>query len=107
MIEALRTIEHKISKTAVIMLETCAYAGSGNVEKVQERFTHCTEHLTEEAEHQMVAVLGLGLITLGEDVGAEMMLRTFDHLLHYCELPIKRAVPLLLRYFTFPTQISL
>jgi 26S proteasome regulatory subunit N1 len=96
MIEALRTIEHKISKTAVIMLETCAYAGSGNVEKVQEMLHHCTEHLTEEAEHQMVAVLGLGLITLGEDVGAEMMLRTFDHLLHYCELPIKRAVPLAL-----------
>ena len=96
MMEALRTIEHKISKTAVIMLETCAYAGSGNVEKVQEMLHHCTEHLTEDAEHQMVAVLGLGLITLGEDVGAEMMLRTFDHLLHYCELPIKRAVPLAL-----------
>ena len=54
----------------------------------------CAEHLTEDAEHQMAAVIGLGLITMGEDVGAEMALRTFDHLLHYCELPIKRAVPL-------------
>jgi 26S proteasome regulatory subunit N1 len=96
MIEALRTIEHKISKYAVIMLETCAYAGSGNVEKVQEMLHQCTEHITEDAEHQMAAVIGLGLITLGEDVGAEMMLRTFDHLLHYCEIPIKRAVPLAL-----------
>lgn len=94
MIEALRTIEHKISKYAVVMLETCAYAGSGNVELVQDMLHQCAEHLTEDAEHQMAAVLGLGLITLGEDVGAEMMLRTFDHLLHYCELPIKRAVPL-------------
>eukprot|EP00525_Craspedostauros_australis_P009211 CAMPEP_0198126630 /NCGR_PEP_ID=MMETSP1442-20131203/45296_1 /TAXON_ID= /ORGANISM="Craspedostauros australis, Strain CCMP3328" /LENGTH=251 /DNA_ID=CAMNT_0043786449 /DNA_START=1 /DNA_END=756 /DNA_ORIENTATION=- len=33
---------------------------------------------------------------MGEDVGSEMILRTFDHLLHYCELPIKRAVPLAL-----------
>lgn len=94
MLEALRTIEHKISKYAVVMLQTCAYAGSGNVELVQEMLHQCAEHLTEDAEHQMAAVLGLGLITLGEDVGAEMMLRTFDHLLHYCELPIKRAVPL-------------
>mmetsp|Transcript_503 Transcript_503/g.753 ORF Transcript_503/g.753 Transcript_503/m.753 type:complete len:924 (+) Transcript_503:86-2857(+) len=96
MIEALRTIEHKISKYAVVMLETCAYTGSGNVLKVQEMLHQCTEHLTEDAEHQMAAVIGLGLITLGEDVGAEMTLRTFDHLLHYCELPIKRAVPLAL-----------
>jgi 26S proteasome regulatory subunit N1 len=96
MLEALRTIEHKISKFAVIMVETCAYAGTGNVEIVQEMLHHCTEHLTEDADHQMAAVIGLGLIAMGEDVGSEMMLRTFDHLLHYCELPIKRAVPLAL-----------
>jgi len=29
-------------------------------------------------------------------VGSEIALRAFDHLLHYCELPIKRAVPLAL-----------
>jgi 26S proteasome regulatory subunit N1 len=96
MIEALRTIEHKISKFAVLVLETCAYAGSGNVLKVQEMLHQCAEHLAEDADHQMVAVLGIGLITMGEDVGTEMALRSFDHLLHYCELPIKRAVPLAL-----------
>lgn len=54
----------------------------------------CAEHLQENADHQMVAVLGIALITLGEEVGSEMALRTFDHLLHYGELPIRRAVPL-------------
>jgi 26S proteasome regulatory subunit N1 len=96
MMEALRTIEHKISKYAVVMMETCAYNGSGNVLKIQEMLHQCSEHLTEDAEHQMAAVLGIGLITMGEEVGSEMALRTFDHLLHYCELPIKRAVPLAL-----------
>jgi len=96
MLEAIRTIEHKISKFTAIVLETCAYAGSGNVLKVQEMLHQCAEHLTEEAEHQMAAVIGIGLITMGEDVGAEMALRSFDHLLHYCELPVKRAVPLAL-----------
>jgi len=96
MLEALKTIEHKISKYAQITLETCAYAGTGNVLRVQEMLHQCAEHLTEDAEHQAAAVLGLGLITMGEDVGSEMILRTFDHLLHYCELPIKRAIPLAL-----------
>merc|ERR1712232_378127 len=94
MLEAVRTLEHKISKYAAILLETCAYAGSGNVLKIQEMLHQCAEHLTEDAEHGAAAVIGIGLITMGEEVGTEMVLRTFDHLLHYCELPIKRAVPL-------------
>ena len=36
------------------------------------------------------------MIVLGEDVGTEMSLRTFDHLLQYGELPVKRVVPLAL-----------
>merc|ERR1712232_1404696 len=94
MLEAVRTVEHKISKYAAILLDTCAYAGSGNVLKIQEMLHQCAEHLTEDAEHQAAAVIEIGLITMGEEVGTEMVLRTFDHLLHYCELPIKRAVPL-------------
>merc|ERR1739845_156250 len=81
---------------AAIVLETCAYAESGNVLKVQEMLHHCTEHLIDQAEHQIAAVMGIALITFGEEVGSKMVLRTFDHLLHYCELPIKRAVPLAL-----------
>jgi 26S proteasome regulatory subunit N1 len=96
MIEALKTIEHKISKFAAIVLETFAYAGSGNVLRIQEMLHHCAEHLEEDADHQMAAVIGIGLITMGEPVGAEMALRSFEHLLHYCELPVKRAVPLAL-----------
>ena len=94
MLEAVKTVEHNVGKLAAVVLETAAYAGSGNVLKVQEMLHLCAEHLQEDAEHQSAAVLGLALITLGEEVGAEMALRTFDHLLHYGELPIRRAVPL-------------
>ena len=41
----------------------------------------CAPHLKENAEHQSVAVLGIALTALGEDVGTEMCLRTFEHLL--------------------------
>ena len=33
---------------------------------------------------------------MGEEIGTEMTLRTFEHLLHYGELPVKRVVPLAL-----------
>lgn len=33
----------------------------------------CAEHLTDDAEHQSVAVLGIALVVLGEDVGTEVL----------------------------------
>ena len=45
---------------------------------------------------QAVAVLGLGLIAMGEDIGSEMLTRTLSHLMRYCEPVIRRAVPLAL-----------
>lgn len=49
-------------------LETCAYAGTGNVLKVQAMLRLCTDHLTEQgqAEHQAVAVLGIALTNIGK-----------------------------------------
>jgi 26S proteasome regulatory subunit N1 len=94
--EAIKTVEHKISKLAVNTLDMCAFAGSGQVLKVQSMLHECSEHLTEDADHQAVAAVGIAMITMGEDVGREMAVRAMDHLLHYSELPIKRAVPLAL-----------
>lgn len=96
MLEAVRTVDHHMGKYADITLETCAYAGTGNVLMVQRMLHICAEHLSEEgtSDHQAVAVLGIALMTIGEDIGTEMSLRTFDHLLHYGGLPVKRVVPL-------------
>lgn len=96
MLEAVKTVTHKIGQYAAITLESCAYGGSGNVLKVQGLLGVCAEHLHAKAEHQAAAVVGIALVCLGEDVGSDMALRAMDHLLHYCELPIKRAVPLAL-----------
>ena len=43
-----------------------------------------------------MAVIGLALIAMGEDIGSEMLFRHFGHLLRYCEPTIRRAVPLAL-----------
>ena len=44
--------------------------------------------------HQAYAVLGVALLAMGEDVGAEMSLRHLSHLMHYGEPIIRKSVPL-------------
>ena len=47
-------------------------------------------------ELQGVAVLGIALIAMGEEIGAEMALRTFGHLVRYEEPTLRQAVALAL-----------
>ena len=56
----------------------------------------CAEHMKEEKDaiHQIAAVLGISMISFGEDIGQEMCLRSMNHLLQYGEPIIKRTVPL-------------
>nr|CUU99759.1 hypothetical transcript [Hymenolepis microstoma] len=46
--------------------------------------------------HQGLAVLGVAIIAMGEEVGLDMAFRMFGHLLRFGETPIKRIVPLAL-----------
>lgn len=135
---------------ASTMVEVCAFAGTGNVLRIQRLLHICSEHheapekeerkeSSKEAarkdeglaagapagngaapgagstasttgngtagapavqadlsSQQAVAVVGLALIGMGEDIGAEMAFRTLGHLLRYGEPCIRRAVPLAL-----------
>merc|ERR1719502_2520836 len=84
---ALDAITHPIGKYAKLTVESMAFSNSGDVLHVQKMLHTCTEHLEEaEAMHQAVAVLGLGLIACGEEIGSEMSLRSLDHILQYGEL---------------------
>lgn len=147
--EAVRTIEHPIGKYALVTLNSFAYAGTGDVLKVQELLHICAEHPDAEkdvakekegeeknaaagaaggplpalgpgggpaagaaggegkaeekksdadspldgAAHQ-AAVLGLALVTMGENIGSQMAIRSFNHLLQYGDKSVRRAVPL-------------
>lgn len=48
----------------------------------------------EDDLYQGFSVLGLALICMGEEIGQEMSIRHFEHLMHYGKPIIKRAVPL-------------
>ena len=120
-LESLKAIPEPLQSFANILVDVCAYAGTGNVLKIQQLLSICSEHIDieppkeetskdkkdkdkkEDKEapiisnlHQAVAVLGISLIGMNEEIGAEMALRSFGHLLHYGEPVIKRAVPLAL-----------
>ena len=96
----LKAVDHPMAKPTAVLAEICAWAGTGAVLKIQELLHICNEHMEESDEKkgdellQAYAVLGIGLISMGEDVGQEMVLRHFGHLMHYGEANIRRAVPL-------------
>eukprot|EP00281_Chroomonas_sp_CCMP1168_P026072 CAMPEP_0206230098 /NCGR_PEP_ID=MMETSP0047_2-20121206/10060_1 /ASSEMBLY_ACC=CAM_ASM_000192 /TAXON_ID=195065 /ORGANISM="Chroomonas mesostigmatica_cf, Strain CCMP1168" /LENGTH=915 /DNA_ID=CAMNT_0053653463 /DNA_START=69 /DNA_END=2816 /DNA_ORIENTATION=- len=92
--EALKAVPGQIGQYCSFTVETCAYAGSGNVMKVQKLFGVCAEHLEENNSHQAVALLGIALIAQGEEIGAEMSARSFEHMLQYGEVNLRRVVPL-------------
>uniref|UniRef100_A0A6T6B035 26S proteasome non-ATPase regulatory subunit 2 homolog n=1 Tax=Compsopogon caeruleus TaxID=31354 RepID=A0A6T6B035_9RHOD len=162
-------IEGPLGATCTVILESCAYAGSGNVLKIQKLLAICGEHpdlkhdedletdgkekqgdenevesnqapppngsdevppeqapandaVDEEmpvdamevtnddqlesspedpkrriefaAAQQGIATIGLALVAMGEELGSEMVLRAFDHLLQYGDPIVRRAVPL-------------
>lgn len=67
---------------------------SGNVMKVQKMLGICAEHLEENNSHQAVAAIGIALVAMGEEMGAEMTSRSFEHMLQYGEVNLRRVVPL-------------
>ncbi|XP_015887277.1 26S proteasome non-ATPase regulatory subunit 2 homolog A [Ziziphus jujuba] len=100
--EVSKSIFHeKIRKHCGMVLLSCAYAGTGNVLKVQNLLGNCTSqhHLEKGSEtHQGPAVLGIAMVAMAEKLGLEMAIRSLEHLLHYGseQKNIRRAVPLAL-----------
>ena len=40
--------------------------------------------------------MGIAFISISETVGIKMIIRLINHILQYCELPLKRMVPIML-----------
>jgi 26S proteasome regulatory subunit N1 len=112
LIELLKAVEHPMSNATQVLAEACAWAGTGAVLNLQNFLHICNEHIEEKDDEdkekdddekqkgtellQAYAVLGLSLVAMGEEIGQEMVLRTFGHLMHYGEANIRKAVPLAL-----------
>ena len=114
-VETLKAIEHPLAMHARVLVQTASWAGSGNVLEIQQLLHICTEAPDDEDKdegeakeggdrkeekkdtlYQGLAVLGIALVAMSEDVGMDMVLRQFGHLMHYGEPIIRKAVPLAL-----------
>jgi 26S proteasome regulatory subunit N1 len=115
-IETLRALEHPVSQIVEILVTICSYSGTGNVLQIQKLLHDCTarpepktdggqdeqhqegekteDDTKQETIYQGYSVLGVALIAMGEEIGQEMVLRHFGHLMHYGDSHIRRAVPL-------------
>ncbi|KAI9891335.1 MAG: proteasome regulatory particle base subunit [Vezdaea aestivalis] len=100
-LETLGALDHPMAMPTHVLANNCAYAGTGTVLKLQAMLHVCNEHIDSTKEDvsstelfQSYAVIGLGLVAMGEDVGQEMILRQFGHLMHYGEANIRKVVPL-------------
>jgi 26S proteasome regulatory subunit N1 len=115
LVELLKAVDHPMSHATQVLAEACAWAGTGAVLNLQNFLHICNEHIEEKDEDdekkeegegdkkqkgtellQAYAVLGIALVAMGEDIGQDMVLRTFGHLMHYGEANIRKAVPLAL-----------
>ncbi|PHH80781.1 hypothetical protein CDD82_1509 [Ophiocordyceps australis] len=99
-LETLKAVNHPMARPTAVLAEICAWAGTGAVLKIQELLHICSEQKEESEDKkgdellQAYAVLGIALVAMGEDVGQEMVMRQFGHLMHYGEANIRKAVPL-------------
>jgi len=106
MMLVMEAVEHPLKQYLLITVETCAYAGSNSVLQIQKLLGQLAEHIGPDAEekeptklvglHQEVAVLGIAMVAMGEELAQEMALRSLDHVLQYGEVNVRRVVPLAL-----------
>src|SRR5579859_255201 len=112
-IETLKAIQHPIANEAIVMLTMCSFAGTGDVLRLQQMLRLCAENpkakkddeekdkekkegddnKEEEKDsgkgefQQGLAVIAIAAIAMGEDVGKELCMRHFGHLVVTHEFP--------------------
>jgi 26S proteasome regulatory subunit N1 len=89
-LEAVQVVQGPMSRYFQVTIEGLAYAGTGNVLKMQEMMHICME----SEPHSELAVVSMALIAAGEEIGNEMCHRIINHLLHYGSLASKKMVSL-------------
>ena len=102
LLAARAVIEGPIIEYLYQTVKTCAYAGTGSVVEIQELLKILSTKIEEDEKeplkgtHQAIAVLGVAMTAMGDDLSTSMAFRSLDHILQYGEVNVRRAVPLAL-----------
>jgi 26S proteasome regulatory subunit N1 len=105
-VETLKAIDHPIANETIVMLSLCSFAGTGEVLRIQQMLRLCAERPEEKEKEEDkdkedkkeenteedkkkagkgefkegLAVIAIAAIAMGEDVGKELCMRHFGHL---------------------------
>jgi 26S proteasome regulatory subunit N1 len=109
-VETLRAIDHPVAQEIIIMLSLSSFAGTGEVLRIQQMLRMCAEKPEKEEKEKdekkedekkdekdkekkkeadkgefkgSLAVLAIAAIAMGEDIGKELSMRHFGHLVSY------------------------
>lgn len=117
-VETLKVFPEPFASISKTILHMCSYAGTGDVFIIQEFLNNCGEKIvmpeptqaeqkTEKSKDkkkskadwdptiaQALTVLGLGAVSMGDEVGSEMCHRVLGSVGRYGDPTVRRAVPL-------------
>uniref|UniRef100_A0A6Q2XSI6 26S proteasome non-ATPase regulatory subunit 2 n=1 Tax=Esox lucius TaxID=8010 RepID=A0A6Q2XSI6_ESOLU len=105
---ALQVVPEPFHSFANTLVDVCAYAGSGNVLKVQQLLHICSEHYEAKEKEEdkdkkdkkdkdkKESAADMGSHQVKEEIGSEMFQRLYILRLRYGEPTLRRAVPLAL-----------
>lgn len=114
--EAVDVLEEPLNSVAKSLLQMCGYAGTGDVCIIHEFLRNSGTKVEldpkknesgsetkgakkklftwEAALAQSIAVIGLGLVSMGEEIGCEMSQRLLGSIGSYADPVVRRSVPL-------------
>lgn len=103
-IETLKAIKHPVAEETIVLLNLCSFAGTGEVLRIQQMLRLCADKDNEKSEgkdkeektenepkedkkddgkgefKEGLAVIAIAAIAMGEDIGKELCMRHFGHL---------------------------
>lgn len=81
---------------AAVSSEGAGAASGADTPSAADRKKARDEEVAASEAEQAIAVLGLALVAMGEELGTAMTIRAFGHLQQYGDLSVRRAMPLAL-----------
>ncbi|EAY05460.1 Proteasome/cyclosome repeat family protein [Trichomonas vaginalis G3] len=90
-LEILSTINSQYAEFFKVVLESLAYAGTGNVLQIQNMLRVCTG---DNSISHAAAVIGIAIIALGDPIGTQMSKRMFELILQYGKPNARKMVPI-------------
>ncbi|EKE42534.1 hypothetical protein ENUP19_0112G0021 [Entamoeba nuttalli] len=92
--DTVRALPSPVNQYAMLVVSSCAFAGTSNILKVQQLMEACGKHdEDDETKACGVAVIGVALALMSDEFSTELSTRLINEVQRYGEPSVKRYVP--------------